>query len=126
MADKPRAKVVRLPVEHRPPAAPAPRPSTPARAPWRSCEMPPGNFRFKRTHWRVGLGYHPYTGVAFVFGDDEANARLIATAPDLLKLALQYGSEWGELAGVGVAPDDQDCKECKFIRDVIAKATGEV
>lgn len=53
----------------------------------------------------------------------EANARLIAAAPDLLVLAQQYASECGECAGVGITPDDEDCTECKFIRDVIAKAT---
>lgn len=52
-----------------------------------------------------------------------ANARLIAAAPDLLALAQQYASECGECAGVGITPDDQDCSECKLIRDVIAKAT---
>ncbi len=52
------------------------------------------------------------------------NAALIGTAPELFDLATQYASECGECAGTGITPDDQDCSECKFIRDVIAKATG--
>lgn len=61
------------------------------------------------------------------------NARLIASAPDLLALAEQYLSECAECSGTGVqvglnpAGDydkafDADCADCKFIRDVIAKA----
>lgn len=61
------------------------------------------------------------------------DARLIEAAPDLLALAEQYLSECGECAGTGIqvgvnpAGDydkafDADCVECKFIRDVIAKA----
>lgn len=56
------------------------------------------------------------------FGNGEANASLIATAPALLALAKQYASECGECAGVGIDIEDHDCAECKFIRDVIAKA----
>jgi len=41
------------------------------------------NFVLKRKFWEVGGGPEA-KGVAFVFGDDEANAKLIASAPDLL------------------------------------------
>lgn len=54
----------------------------------------------------------------------DANARLIAAAPDLLALAYQYASECGECAGVGITPEDEDCAECRFIRVVINKAKG--
>lgn len=56
----------------------------------------------------------------------ETNGRFIARALNayepLLALARQYVSECGECAGVGITVEDEDCQECKFIRDVIAKA----
>ena len=55
----------------------------------------------------------------------EADARLIAAAPDLLALAHQYASECGECAGTRVCPDDAPCTECGFIWDVINKAEGK-
>jgi hypothetical protein len=58
------------------------------------------------------------------FNVGEQNARLITAAPALLELAKQYGSECGECAGAGITVDDEDCPDCKFIRDVIAKATA--
>jgi len=61
-----------------------------------------------------------------------ANARLIAAAPDLLELAEQYASECGECNGSGrditlldngeYGPDI-DCEACADIRAVIAQAT---
>ncbi len=51
-----------------------------------------------------------------------ADARLIAAAPDLLSLAKQYASECMECAGVGITVENEGCDECRFIRDVIAKA----
>ncbi len=54
-----------------------------------------------------------------------ANAAAIAQAcnihDELVELARQYGGECGECAGTGITPDDLDCPECKFIRDVLAK-----
>lgn len=44
-------------------------------------------FAMKRRFWEVGGG-PDNRGVAFVFGDTEANALLIAAAPDLLEAAL--------------------------------------
>ncbi len=54
---------------------------------------------------------------------DKANARLIATAPELLALARQYASECGECAGAGITIDDKPCGECADIRAIIEKAT---
>ena len=57
-------------------------------------------------------------------GDDEADARLIAAAPELLALAHQYAEECGECAGTRVCPDDEPCTECADIWAVIDKAEG--
>jgi hypothetical protein len=54
----------------------------------------------------------------------EADARLIAAAPDLLVLAHQYASECGECAGTRVCPDDEPCTECADIWRVIDMAEG--
>jgi hypothetical protein len=61
----------------------------------------------------------------------EANARLIAAAPDLLALAHQYASECAECGGTGTVvpwslkPDvTEACSECTDIRAVIDKAEG--
>lgn len=45
-----------------------------------------------RTHWEIASVTAGFVGVGLGFGDDDANARLIAAAPDLLavaKLALR-------------------------------------
>lgn len=55
----------------------------------------------------------------------QANARLIAAAPELLAIALQYASECGECAGTGRNDcGHEGCQDCAFIHAVIAKATG--
>ena len=56
-----------------------------------------------------------------------ANARLIAAAPELLALAIQYASECGECDGTGCDAVGHigACEECAPIRQVIEKATGE-
>lgn len=60
----------------------------------------------------------------------EANARLIAAAPDLLDLAKQYASECAECNGTGRTTNPQytqhevDCPDCEGIRAVVAKAEG--
>lgn len=51
--------------------------------------------------------------------DCEANAKLIAAAPELLELARQYASECAECGG-----DGGSCPECADIRAVIAKAVS--
>jgi hypothetical protein len=59
----------------------------------------------------------------------EANARLIAAAPDLLALAKQYASECAECCGTGIswdwnAREQKTCSDCADIYAVIAKAEG--
>ena len=55
-----------------------------------------------------------------------ADMALISQAPALLRLVEQYASECGECAGAGVTVEDEDCAECKFIRDVIALAKASI
>ena len=64
---------------------------------------------------------------------DEANARLIASAPDLLALAKRYASECEKCGGTGrrmaLGPDGSethtvDCTHCAGLRAAIAKAEG--
>lgn len=60
-----------------------------------------------------------------------ADALLIAAAPDLLALAKQYLSECSECNGSGTTWDRDncthtiDCPDCADIRAVIAKAEGK-
>lgn len=58
----------------------------------------------------------------------EANARLIAAAPDLLALARRYAGECAECGGSGEEIVDDDkavpCDACEDIRAVIDKAEG--
>ena len=61
-----------------------------------------------------------------------ANARLIASAPDLLALAKRYASECSKCGGTGRilvtvnagVPEYDDCDACAYIRAVIEKAEG--
>ena len=58
-----------------------------------------------------------------------ANARLIASAPDLLALAKRYARECGTCEGRGfcIEPIDHeeiDCNDCADIRKIIEKAEG--
>jgi len=41
---------------------------------------------------------------------------------DLLALAKQYASECGECGGAGIDIEDEDCSECRFIRELIVRA----
>ena len=45
----------------------------------------PRAIKLKRDHWEIGQESAPRAGVGIAFGDDEANARLIAAAPELLE-----------------------------------------
>lgn len=54
--------------------------------------------------------------------EDNANARLIAAAPDMLE-ALQALANWGPFQN-GYAPDDAFSKIQSMTRAAIAKATG--
>ena len=61
-----------------------------------------------------------------------ANARLIASAPDLLALAKRYASECEKCGGTGQilvtvnagVPEYDDCDACRDLRAVIEKAEG--
>lgn len=97
----------------------------------------PGPWRATPHSSIVGTGIVANRGivVASVLGVPEvcqANARLIASAPDLLALAKQYASECSECGGhggilvtvnAGVLEYD-DCDACADIRAVIEKAEG--
>lgn len=70
--------------------------------------------------------------VAAILGDkatSEANARLIACAPDLLAMVERYASECAECDGKGtwVGPDlhTEPCDTCADLRALIARAKGE-
>lgn len=57
-------------------------------------------------------------GIAFVCGESDANARLIAAAPDLLDAVeelLIYLADW----------DDPDNDTCQRARAAVAKVKGE-
>lgn len=80
----------------------------------------------------VGIAISGACGViAGVRGDKltaEANARLIASAPDLLALAHKYASECGECGGQGAytygEKEGRPCPACADICAVIDKAEG--
>ncbi len=59
--------------------------------PWGYVDESPRDVRLKRAHWSVGA-LEGREGVALVFRD-EANAKLIAAAPELLE-ACQAMVEW--------------------------------
>ena len=102
----------------------------------------PGPWRATRHSSIVGTAVMANRGivVASVLGSPEvcqANARLIAAAPDLLALAKRYASECSECEGTGVKlvwaenADHNDawdhsepCEACADIRAVIEKAEG--
>lgn len=60
-------------------------------------------------------------------GNEEANARLIASAPELLAIAQDYAASCAECDGTGVPEFGEDagkpCPDCADVRAVIAKAT---
>lgn len=97
----------------------------------------PGPWTVNRHGAIVGGEFHQYTNgsaqsqLAMAVGgngisDEErkANGVLIAAAPELLAIALQYASECGECAGTGRNDcGHEECQDCAFIRAAIAKAT---
>lgn len=52
----------------------------------------------------------------------DANALLIAAAPDLLQLGLQFASECGDCSGTRICPDGERCDQCDDIWAVLTKA----
>lgn len=92
--------------------------------PWTYIQADPGELNFKRPYWQVGQSRPPEKGCAFAFGDDEANARLIAAAPDLLEALrgpdpdmprhiqpvgwLRALIDWAKLHADSVNKDDAD------------------
>jgi hypothetical protein len=53
----------------------------------------PREVRLKRVHWEIG-SVETRRGVAYVFGDDDANARLITAAPSLLESLENICDYW--------------------------------
>jgi hypothetical protein len=101
--------------------------------PWAYTERdrPGRKITLKRRHWEVGsLALEAgRTGVAIVFGDDRANARLTAAAPDLLQACHECLEFLGQNAG------DETVESrlgliggfyvAQRLRDAIAKATTQ-
>jgi hypothetical protein len=71
--------------------------------------------------WGPKPSNHIGADIAGEYGS-EADARLIAAAPELLELAKKYRRECGNCGGGTLDPP---CEDCADIRLVIAKATGE-
>lgn len=99
-------------------------------------------FGENKTEVRDGGTYTSFALPIFVLDCDgpienEANAHLIAAAPELLALVQRYASECAECGGKGwyyvgegvsgsgpddIEPEQAHCPECADIRAVIAKA----
>ena len=94
--------------------------------PWVFQPMPPRDIRLKREHWAVGQAQPPQKGVAYVFGATNANARLLAAAPDLynaLATLLRLGSRpW--IAGAMVTWPEWDAAT-EAAEQALSKARGE-
>lgn len=88
----------------------------------------------------AGMGFKKESGeAAAAIAEQDANARLIAAAPELLALAVRYASECSECEGSGYvvvyadpyahgdvsSPEQSPCESCVDIRAAIAAATGE-
>jgi hypothetical protein len=94
------------------------------KGPWEFKEVAPGHtYRTKRRSWAVGVS-DTREGIAYVYGDDEANARLIAAAPDM------YAS-LKEMIGYGVPPVDAPCHygivtqdKCSYCQRILRAAAA--
>lgn len=107
---------------------------------WVDDRRPRGSLQVNAKHRGEGSSYCVASMNYWEGSANEANAKLIAAAPDLLALAHQYASECAECNGTGTAdawednvPGDitkgvhattMDCEDCADIRAVIAKAEG--
>jgi hypothetical protein len=85
--------------------------------------------RIDRHHWVIGDGV-ARTQVPPEGGEEmiEANARLIAAAPDLLELAHQMARECCDCnyggGATGLGSEGAPCESCGHIRALIEKAEG--
>lgn len=83
----------------------------------------PREVTLQRRHWEIGQQELPHRGVGIAFGDTEANARLIAAAPELLdalKQALVVMESVAETHGY-----DTEVGAVPAARAAIAKAEGK-
>ena len=103
--------------------------------PWKADK---GGFNYigEYDHWGTVRGGPKIYNLVTVWADvpelasqAEANARLIASAPDLLAMVERYASECAECDGKGtwVGPDlhTEPCDTCADLRALIARARGE-
>ena len=95
--------------------------------PWDFSERSaPRMIKIKRKHWEVGQVSPPFFGCAVVFGDTDANSRLIRACPDLLEAlvdligALDLAAHHDDIP---VSLAGNDLIACA--RAAIAKATAE-
>ena len=89
--------------------------------PWRIQELPSREVLLKRRHWAVGQANAPARGVALAFGETEANARLIAAAPELYA-ALKDVLRIARAASIGVTGNAARIAKAEA---ALAKARGE-
>lgn len=91
--------------------------------PWSIEKRGPRTVILKRRHWAVGGG-PGNKGVGFAFGDTDANAHLIAAAPDLLAFVMaQFASTVCICAFKASGYTDIPCTRCDA-ESLIAKAEG--
>jgi hypothetical protein len=91
--------------------------------PWRFEEQTgPRDVRLKRRHWQFGQVHAPARGVGFAFGDDEANARLIAAAPELYEALAEVTAE---LAGLHFEQGIKNEPSIVRAEAALAKARGK-
>lgn len=98
---------------------------------WVDDRRPSGKLQINGRHRGEGSSFCVAT-VNIPWEYPEANARLIAAAPDLLALAKQCAEECAECGGTGWCEvpidddtlEDQHCDDCAHIRKVITKVSS--